>query len=561
MIVESSAGERLVDYDVCIIGGGPAGLTVAGELARIAGGRRICVLESGGRSNTAFADGLREVVASGIAIKEYSRERVLGGASSTWAGLSTPLDEIDFARRPWVPGSGWPISSEELLPFYARASARYGFPNPDAFLASSWTNVLGAGDFVPKWKGLRPKVFLAPVEPPRFASEHVAVFDSARADLFLDATVVRLEGDHESGAVRMAIARNSHGGTLRVAANVFVLAAGGIENPRLLLVSRYACDEGLGNENDQVGRYLMNHPKGDCGRIVLDPPLRELPAYFGFLFGEISGFFGLRASEALQRSHEILNSYVRFRPMYDWSHCDGVEAALYYLKRLKSAGRRFRRSRAGEVVPLRDYAETGDETDLQNQRKKLSDHLRLAALVWKGRADVLDYLRHRLSRRRIPLVRSIVVRNFMEMEPRTGNRVTLSQRADALGVAIPKVHHEPGSRDRRTMQILHERLRDELAAAGWGRMVSGIDAGAEPWPVDFDASHHMGTTRMGSDPKASVVDANCRVHSCPNVYVAGSSVFPTGGHANPTYTLVALAIRLAEHLASRGERAEGGISR
>jgi choline dehydrogenase-like flavoprotein len=550
MIVEPGSDDRSVSYDVCIVGSGPAGLTVANELVRRPALGRICVLESGGRTTTPFADALRRVETSGIAIKEYSRERLLGGASSTWAGLSSLLDDIDFEQRPWVPGSGWPITRAALLPYHAQAAMRYGFPAPELFDDARWAKVAGAGDFAPRFDQLCPKVFLAPAEPQRFGKELAHVFDSSRADLYLDATVVRFDGDTDSGRAREAIARHSGGGTLRVRATVFVLACGGIENPRLLLASRYACPQGLGNEHDQVGRYLMNHPKGDYGRIVLEPPLRELPAYFGFFYEGFAGFFGLRASDTKQRSGKVLNCYVRFRPMYDWSHCEGVEAALYYVKRWKPLVRGFRRSRTGEVVPLRDYAETGDESDLQNERKTRSDHFHLAALAWKDRANVLAYLRHRLSRRRVPLVRSIVVRNFMEMEPRAGNRVTLGDGVDAFGVPVPIVHHEPSERDRRSVRALHEVLRDELAAAGWGRMVLAIDENVDPWPVDFDASHHIGTTRMGSDPRTSVVDASCRVHSTPNVFLAGSSVFPTSGHANPTYTLVALAIRLAEHLAT-----------
>jgi choline dehydrogenase-like flavoprotein len=552
---------RAVEYDVCIVGSGPAGLTVANEVVRVPEIGRVCVLESGQRTTTPFADALRELDTSGIAVTDYSRERILGGASSTWAGLSSMLDEIDFETRPWVPGSGWPITRADLLPYYGRAAKRYGFPDPSHFEKARWANASAAGDFVPSWQRLCEKVFLASAEPQRFGRDFATIFDSAAADLYLDATVVRLEGRQESGLARVAVARSSAGGTLRVRAKRFVLACGGIENPRLLLASCYACPSGLGNEHDQVGRYLMNHPKGDRGRIVLEPPVRELPAYFGFLYEDLSGFFGLRASDAEQRSQEILNSYVRFRPMYDWSHCQGVEAALYYLKRLTPLIRRFRRSRAGDVIALRDYAETGDETDLQNARKSRADHLRLAALIWKDRGDVFDYLRHRLSRRRVPMVRSLVVRNFMEMEPQPGNRVTLGTRRDAFDVPIPAVHHAPSLRDRRSVRILHDMLHDELASAGWGRMISAIDPDAEPWPVDRDASHHMGTTRMGTDPRTSVVDASCRIHTCPNVYVAGSSVFPTSGHANPTYTLVALAIRLAEHLGrdlvvSRGDSLE-----
>jgi choline dehydrogenase-like flavoprotein len=133
------------------------------------------------------------------------------------------------------------------------------------------------------------------------------------------------------------------------------------------------------------------------------------------------------------------------------------------------------------------------------------------------------------------------------MEPSSGNRVTLSDARDVNGQPLARVRHRCTELDRRSMVELHRALREELSANGIGELEGDLER-AEPWPIDQDASHHMGSTRMGLDPRTSVVDPELRVHGTANVWVAGSSVFPTSGCANPTYTIVALSIRLARHL-------------
>ena len=166
-----------------------------------------------------------------------------------------------------------------------------------------------------------------------------------------------------------------------------------------------------------------------------------------------------------------------------------------------------------------------------------------------GVPDVVRYLRFkRYGRGR---VRSLVVENFMEQEPRAANRVTLSDRRDVFGYRLARVELSLSERDMRSVRTLHARLDAELRARGMGSLRSPIlSEGVGEWPVANDAAHHMGSTRMGTDPKTSVVDPDCRVHGVSNLYVAGSSVFPTGGSANPTLTIVALAARLAGHVRS-----------
>lgn len=454
-------------YDLCIVGGGPAGLAIASDLAY--SGLTIAVLESGSDDRPLpGAAALREAESPALPIKPNSRERVLGGASHTWGGLSALLDPIDFETRPWTPG--WPVSAAALSPYIARAE-RYRFPSEASFEVPPGRT---------KWEGLTGlahKVFVA--VRPRFDFARVArIFERAGVDLFLDATTVRLEAGAGGRVVTHAVAKTLDGREARISARAFVLAAGGIENPRLLLVS------GLGNAHDQVGRYFMNHPKGRAGSLRL---ARPLPA--GSLYLPQAGegrivTAGLRLAEEAQRTKGLLNSSVQFEP--------------------PTAG-------------------------------------------W-GRV-ALALLRRAPRLARVPLFapRTLVVRWFADMEPRAENRVTLSTRRDALGTPLPVVRYALGERDRTTLATLFVRVKSEVARLGIGELTGSADEVIAA--VTDDASHHLGATRMGSDPAASVVDADCKVHGMENLYVAGGSAFPTGGNANPTLVIVALALRLAEHLA------------
>jgi len=538
-------GTELPEYDLCIIGSGPAGATVANELA--GSGLRICVLESGRLRITRHGDALKQVESEGIHIKDYSRERVLGGTSTTWAGLSSPLDETDLAPRPWLRHSGWPITSEELFPFYEAAAARYRFPDAETFGRDGFGALRGKGDLVPEWSAVEEKVFLAAAEPQNFAREVRGIYERGEVDLYLDASVLRLEGAGAAGRVAAAVVRSRGGAERRLRARYFVVAAGGIENARLLLNSRDLCPAGLGNERDQVGRYMMNHPKNYHGILHLERTVQEVPYFFGCLYKGYAGYAGLRLRPAVQEERGLLNSYVRLEPLFPWSDSRGIEALVLLAKRSKYFFRRWKQRHRDDVVTLRDYSETGDDSDLQNKRKDLLEWVGLVFTILLHAPKVARYVYYRLSGA-APKVRRVRLRNFMEMEPDPDNRVTLSATLDAYGQPIPFVRHECTEVDRRSMLALHEVLVSELPRAGLGRLETAL-ADEQPWPITMDASHHMGTTRMGTDPATSVVTPDGRLHQVENVYLAGASVFPTSGSANPTFTIVALSIRLAEHLA------------
>ncbi len=536
---------ELGPYDVCVVGSGPAGATLVAELA--GSGLALGLLESGKLRPTAHADALRRVESEGIRIKDHSRERVLGGASTTWAGLSSPLDEIDLEPRPWIRDSGWPIGRGELMALYAEAAERYRFPVPALYAPGGFAALRAKGDLQPRWERLEEKVFLACAEPQDFGREQRAVLAGPGVEVWLDATLVRLEGEPGTKRVRSGLVRTSGGREVRVRAWAFVLATGGIENARLLLVSRDLCPAGLGNEHDQVGRRLMNHPKSYRGVVRFARPVRDLPYYFGCLHKGFAGYAGLRLGLEEQRRRRLLDSYVRLEPLFPWTDSRGVEALVMAVKRSRRLFTAWKRRHEDEVVALRDWSETGDDSQLQNERGREVSWLALAGMLLLDLPRVTRYAWHRLRGRSKPPVHAARVRNFMEMEPHPENRLTLSEERDAYGEPRALVRHSATELDRRSLVELHAQLARELERTGVGRLESDL-ASADPWPVDQDASHHMGTTRAGTDPRTSVVDPDLRLHGVENVWLAGSSVFPTSGCANPTMTIVALSIRLARQL-------------
>ena len=216
---------------------------------------------------------------------------------------------------------------------------------------------------------------------------------------------------------------------------------------------------------------------------------------------------------------------------------------------VKRSGRLFafwKKRHEDELVELRDYSETGDDSALQNARKSFFDWLGLLGQIIVDLPRVLKYLYFRLSKAK-PKIRRARIRNFMEMEPDRENRVVLGEGRGVYDEPLALCLHRCTERDRRSMVAVHEVLESELARNGVGTLEEPL-VEETPWPIDQDASHHMGTTRMASRPEEGVVDADLRLFGAENVYLAGGSVFPSSGCANPTFTLVALSIRLAEHL-------------
>lgn len=470
-----------LDADVCIVGAGPTGLTVARALAT--GDARIVLLESGGRSRDPDAQALSDgtTIGDAYAGPAMTRHRQAGGTAviwNTWLGAEmgakyVPLDAIDFEARDWLPLSGWPFDKASLDPYYERAQSLCGL-GPYLYRGVDWAS---------------------PERPPlplSFGSLTTDVYQFGAARLFTDvylqelrqarnvllclhATAVDLETDASGCVVTHVRVSRVTGRPLRVRANQFVLAAGGIENARLLLLSNSVRRDGLGNESDMVGRCFMEHPRDSSCRLLLaDPRLLDRCGLYSIHRADAAIVMGRIAfTEEARRREQLPAMSVTLQP-----------------------------------------------------RPRPSRWLRAG---WRRRFDVLELLIN------------------LEQAPDPDNRVTLGTDRDRYDQPKAVVHWRWREFDQRNLARVHANLVAGLERSGLGRVV--IDTAAAPDP---NAHHHMGTTRMHHDPRIGVVTEDARVHGVANLFVAGSSVFPTGGFANPTLTIVALALRLADHL--KGQR-------
>lgn len=532
-----------LETELCIVGSGPAGLTVARELA--ADGARLCILESGGRELDGEVQqlGRGTVVGDDYGSLASMQRRQLGGNSHVWCMHSggeilvryVPLDAIDFEERAWVPGSGWPITRAELDPFYARAQrlCRIG---PHEYDPEEWESA-GRTRLELDAERLSTSVFQFG-SGAVFNREFVHELERQRnVTVIHDGTALELETDGAGKRVLRLRGASLRGTRFAIRARRFVLAAGGIQNPRLLLCSDRLHRNGLGNAHDLVGRCFMDHPLIDSGELV--PASRRLIAaarlYDAHSVNGVTVMAKLGFSERVLCERELLNISILLLP---------VSRSVESFKVLLGAA--SRRTRPNRLSAHLMNAAGGPDQILAAVYRKLRRHADAGPDIDHGGWSIDDarWSKGRFTNRRFDAFK---VLHQTEQAPDPSNRVTLTDERDALGQRVPRLHWRWGDANSASVARAQELLAQELERSGLGRFRIERAEG-KPRLLKASTHHHIGTTRMHADPKRGVVDVNCRVHGAVNLYVAGSSVFPTGGYANPTLSIVALAIRLADHL-------------
>lgn len=501
----------VIEGDLCIIGAGAAGLSIALEFD--GSPVRVILLEGGGFE---YDEQVQELYSGRTTGQPYfplkaCRLHYFGGTTGHWGGQCSPLDDVDFAERPWVPHSGWPIQRGELEPFYERAHEILDL-GPYTYDVASWLSANPKlGTPLSPDGGVWSKLWRF-VPPPKlkFGKKFRSrIVESKNIQLYTYANVMKLQLDEGASRIESVSVSNHAGKKHTVRARQFVLAGCSIQNARLLLASNDRLPAGLGNEHDLVGRFFMEHLELKAAELWLRRanPLK----LYQYNYGETAARIEFAISAEKQREHAILNGTASLMPL----------------------------SLAREIKPVIEVWGDGDPRQslrvLTVDREKSRDRLKKAS-----------------PEARLPEHQAYEVFLRLEQVPNPNSRVTLDSERDALGMPRATLHWELSRIEKHTIRTVCRLIAQQLGAADAARvrlMEYLRDEADDSWPSFTGGGwHHVGTTRMSDDPRQGVVNRDCRLHRIPNLYVAGSSCFPTSGAVNPTLSIVAMSLRLADHL-------------
>lgn len=511
----------VITTDVCIIGAGAAGITLALELANK--GREVVLLESGGEDREEATQALYAGTNSGQHEPGLShcRLRYLGGTTNHWGGKCGPMNALDFEQRSWVDESGWPLSLSDLDPWY-RIAHHYCELADYRYDENYYREASGPLPDFDDTKLLSQFYQFSP--PTRFGRRYQkALADSSQIRLILHGNVTTIQTNEAQSAITGVALTTLDGQQATVTAQDYIVACGALENARLLLLSGNKARGGLGNDHDNVGRYFMQHPHHHhTATVMTADPERLAGLLWDYRVGNTKVNTTLSVSDAAQETHGILNF-----------------SALIYPETEDEPG--FR-----SLYSLIRHARERRMPD------KLGTHLKELILdidsaivgTWEQMVDGV----HR------PPVKAIKIYSQSEQAPNRQSRVTLNSQTDALGQQQLDVQWRLQDIDMQTLRTSNQLIGEEFGRLGLGRIQLAdwlLEGYNGPEETLWGGCHHMGTTRMSREASTGVVDEHCRVHGIHNLYIAGSSVFPTVGYANPTLTLVALAARLADYLGAR----------
>lgn len=542
MLIHFRDQSSLPAFDLCVIGAGPVGIALA--IAAEAQGLCVLLIESGGEAPGAFTAGLSQAILSDAcrhAPMDIAVCRGLGGTSRWWGGRLVPYDDFDFSHRADAPGTEWPLEHTEIKAWYDRAAKFLGtgkalFSNQP----QDWTPPAGVRlDQLERWV---PHINIGTLY-----RRHLEA--SSKICLLLDATVTELRFSADRRRIESVVLGNE---THRLAYPVCrsVLACGGLETTRLLLVAQQAHPCAFGGTDGVLGRFYMGHMFGKIADIILDDPA-SVAIYDFFLDGPGFARRRISLSSAVLAREKLSNIafWVDNPPFFDPAHKSGILSLVWLALAMPFVGKRL----SSEGVRQRHVG--------ARAYRSLSHIGNVFLAPFATLASLAHIIKDRyLSRPRKPgfLVRNPAGRYALEYHgehlPDAASRVTLSDQRDALGVPRLAIDLRYGERDAQSVLRAHDIFDAGLRAAGAGRLeyrVKKDDRLAAIMAQATDGFHQIGTTRMGLQPETSVVDPDCRVHGMDNLFIASSSIFPSSGQANPTFLAVAFALRLAQHLAQQ----------
>jgi choline dehydrogenase-like flavoprotein len=502
---QKSENGSVIEGDICIVGAGASGISMA--LEWIGTSHKVILLEGGGFK---FEDRMQELYNGKTTGQKYFplksiRLHYFGGTTGHWAGFCSPFEEIDFKKRDWVPHSGWPISRKDLDPFYERAQKVLEL-GPYEYSEDYWLKLYPGMDSLPLNKEIVWNKIWQYSPPTRFGTRYKNDIVQARnIFLYTYANVTNINANENLSAVTSVTVRNFAGKEHTVKAKIFVIACCAVQNARILLSSNQQAPKGLGNDNDLVGRYFMEHLEMKTSELWLAKPAKMKMYVLDYGKAKVSA--ELAISEKKQEEHKILNGTGTLIPLYLANVIPAV---------IDMYGE-------GKKDPMDQFKEAMEKAEALNKNEPKTDEYKTFQFFTR-----------------------------IEQGPNPNSRVTIDQEKDELGMPRVQLHWELTSLEKRSLRKMYEIIGEEIGKAGVGRvrLLEYLqDEKDETWPSFTGGGwHHMGTTRMSDDPKQGVVDANCKVYGIDNLFMAGSSCFVTAAAPNPTLTLVALTLRLSDHL-------------
>ncbi len=522
MITDLSHGcsRQIRTVDICVIGAGTAGLTLAHEF--LSGPYSILVLESGGIEVEEKTQQLYDCRITGLPHRGYlqGRFRTLGGTSTRWGGQLLPLTARDIERREWIGATAWPIGYAELLTYYQRVEHLFGVDDhpydPDELkrLPVAGTD-FNTSQFTARYAKWPP---FARRNLARLVGKACAV--SSQVEVILHANVTELSLNDVGTRIVLVKARTLDGRVLEVKAKHFVVAAGTLETIRLLMVSKGSASGGIGNHSDQLGKNFQDHlslrAADLCPRSIRDFEKRFAP----FFINGTMRTARLELSGHMQQDKQLLSCFGQI--LFDTPENSGFAE-------LREGLRRFQ-ARRNPWPGVRGWA---------NIMRDIPNMCRLGAV--------------RLLKQRVAYPNNARFHLQVDVEqcPNSNSRVSLSQDRDVLGMPILTIDWRIKDLERRTMREYVRMFRQEwerldLGDARWNRKL--FEEGDEWLEEVIDVYHQTGGTAMSEDPRDGVADPQLCVHGVDNLFLASCSVFPSAGSANPTFTLLALTLRLADHL-------------
>jgi choline dehydrogenase-like flavoprotein len=519
-----------IETDLCIVGAGAAGITIA----RAFDGTniRVCLIESGGLQFDVEKNSLYEAKNIGHPYwpLHENQMRVFGGNTNCWGGWCRPLDEIDFESRSWVPWSGWPFPASELAPHYRSAHEILQIRSDSYDPTGAVAELTGPQARILPVDASQLDTIMYRFSPPtRFVNVYLdGIRNSNNIQCYLHANVLNIGANDDATEIERITVGCLNGNRFSVRAKRFVLSAGGTENPRLLLNSRDRAVNGLGNGQDLVGRFFMEHPQT---KRRLIPLKRGTPlSLYGLHFYAQGISARLALPPALQEREKLLNYTANIHPVFLGNGSEGWIALRKVVLAISPARRGDPFLRAVPYGP---------------KRITPMDIWRIARTL--PQTTIGGFLQQFRPNR---FITGYLLESKSEPVPNPDSRITLQDEKDPFGMNRVCLDWRTVPFDRQSVIRAEQIVDGELRRLNIGSLEPLTDEELVAWPASGleGAWHQLGTTRMHDEPSKGVVDRNCRVHGISNLFVSGQSVFPTVGASPPTLTVVALAVRLAEHL-------------